>query len=76
MTRITPNRRALAAIVAAAGLTLSACGSTSDSSDGGSASGGSSDSSGDCGNYNLAFLGAETGDAGALGLNIDRKSVV
>jgi branched-chain amino acid transport system substrate-binding protein len=58
---IKPNLRALA-VLAAAGLALTACGS-SDSS--GTASGG-----GDCGNYNLAFLGATTGDAGALGQNM------
>jgi len=58
---IKPNLRVLA-VVAAAGLALSACGS-SDSS-GGSASGG------DCGHYNIAFLGATTGDAGALGQNM------
>lgn len=68
MTRFTPSRRALLAVVATAGLTLSACGTTSDSSNAGSSAG--SGGSSDCGNYNLAFLGAETGDAGALGLNM------
>jgi branched-chain amino acid transport system substrate-binding protein len=55
--------RALAALAAAAGLTLTACGTT-DSSD--EASSGS-----DCvAGQKLAFLGATTGDAGALGLNM------
>jgi branched-chain amino acid transport system substrate-binding protein len=57
---INPNLRALA-VFAAAGLALTACGSSNSS---GTASGG------DCGNYNIAFLGAETGDAGALGQNM------
>jgi branched-chain amino acid transport system substrate-binding protein len=48
------------------GLTVSACGSSD--SDGGS--GDNAGGGGDCGNYNLAFMGAETGDAGALGLNM------
>ena len=69
MTRITHKRRAAAAIVAVAGLTLSACGSTDDADESGSSSGGG-DSSSDCTELNLAFLGAETGDAGALGLNM------
>jgi branched-chain amino acid transport system substrate-binding protein len=51
------------AAVAAAGLALTACGS-SDSSSNTAGSGGS------CGNYKIAFLGATTGDAGALGLNM------
>ncbi len=50
------------ALLATAGLVLSACGSTDDTP-----SAGSSDK---CGNYNVAFLGALTGDAGALGLNM------
>jgi branched-chain amino acid transport system substrate-binding protein len=57
---IKPNLRALA-VFAAAGLALTACGSSNSS---GSASGGS------CGHYNLAFMGATTGDAGALGQNM------
>ena len=58
---IKPNLRAFAAI-AAAGLALTACGSSNSSS---TAAGGST-----CGHYNLAFLGATTGDAGALGQNM------
>ena len=57
-----------AVLAAAAGLTLSACGTTggSNSSSGSSSSGGS----GACGHYNIAFLGAMTGDNGALGQNM------
>jgi branched-chain amino acid transport system substrate-binding protein len=58
---IKPNLRALAAL-AAAGLALTACGSSDSSTAAGSGS--------ECGNYNIAFLGAETGDAGALGQNM------
>ena len=58
---IRPNLRTLAA-VAAAGLALTACGSSNSSSTG--ATGGT------CGNYKLAFLGATTGDYGALGQNM------
>lgn len=65
MNRISKSWRILAIGSLGAALTLSACGSD-DSGDGGSSSGGSSDI---CGK-NLAFLGAETGDAGALGLNM------
>jgi branched-chain amino acid transport system substrate-binding protein len=71
MIRFTKSARVFAA-VAATGLVLSACGSDgSDGSDGGSASsdGGSGASSELCGK-NLAFLGALTGDAGALGQNM------
>ncbi|CUR54070.1 putative branched-chain amino acid ABC transporter, substrate binding protein [metagenome] len=50
------------ALLATAGLVLSACGSTDDDTP---------EAGGDeCGNYNIAFLGALTGDAGALGLNM------
>jgi branched-chain amino acid transport system substrate-binding protein len=58
--------RTLAA-VAAAGLALTACGTTASSSP--SATGSSGGSSCTAGK-NLAFLGATTGDAGALGLNM------
>ena len=58
---IKPNLRALA-VLAAAGLALTACGSSNSSSTAGSG--------GSCGHYNLAFLGATTGDAGALGQNM------
>jgi branched-chain amino acid transport system substrate-binding protein len=73
MTRFTSSRSALLAVVAVAGLTLSGCGSSSDSSDasGTTASSGSSDSGSSplCGK-NLAYLGALTGDSGALGQNM------
>ena len=55
--------RTLAA-VAAAGLALTACGSSNSSSPTATGGGGA-----DCGK-NLAFLGATTGSAGALGLNM------
>jgi branched-chain amino acid transport system substrate-binding protein len=58
---IKPNLRVFA-VVAAAGLALTACGSSNSS---GGTAGGST-----CGHYNLAFLGATTGDAGALGQNM------
>jgi branched-chain amino acid transport system substrate-binding protein len=48
-----------------AGLSLAACGSSNDNS-----SGDSSSSGADCTEQNLAFLGALTGDAGALGVNM------
>ncbi|MFL6108816.1 MAG: branched-chain amino acid ABC transporter substrate-binding protein [Marmoricola sp.] len=62
MIRSKKSLRAAVALAGIAGLTLSACGSSSD--DNSSAKGGDA-----CGK-NLAFLGAETGDAGALGLNM------
>ncbi|MFT3872107.1 MAG: branched-chain amino acid ABC transporter substrate-binding protein [Nocardioides sp.] len=53
----------LAAATAATALALSACGTTEDTkSEGGETA--------KCGNYNLAFLGATTGDYGALGQNM------
>ncbi len=55
----------MAAAAAAAGLTLAACGSSSDNS-----SSDASSSGADCTEQNLAFLGALTGDAGALGVNM------
>lgn len=61
---LRPNLRIFAAL-AAAGLALTACGSSNSSS---TASGGGG-SNPDCGK-NLAFLGATTGPAGALGLNM------
>src|SRR6476660_448667 len=66
MTRFTKTSRLLA-IVAASGLVLSACGSTSDKTNTGN--GGNSSKSALCGK-NLAFMGALTGDAGALGQNM------
>jgi branched-chain amino acid transport system substrate-binding protein len=58
------NLRALAAL-AAAGLALTACGSSNSSSSASAGGGGGAN----CGK-NLAFLGATTGSAGALGLNM------
>jgi branched-chain amino acid transport system substrate-binding protein len=62
MIRMNRSWRIAAAATAAA-LSLAACGSD----DGDTKSGGSG---GDCKEQNLAFLGATTGDAGALGLNM------
>lgn len=67
MIRFTKSARVLATL-AAAGLMLSACGSDDDGGDDTSASGDSGTSE-LCGK-NLAFLGALTGDAGALGQNM------
>ena len=67
MTRFTKTSRLLA-LVAASGLVLSACGSTSDNPGGNGGSSGSGTSA-FCGK-NLAFMGALTGDAGALGQNM------
>ena len=58
----TKHNLRIFAAVAAAGLALTACGSKASSSP--TAGGGG------CGHYNLAFLGATTGDAGALGQNM------
>ena len=66
MTRFTKTSRLLA-LVAASGLALSACGSTTDKTPSGGSGG--SDKSAYCGK-NLAFMGALTGDAGALGQNM------
>jgi branched-chain amino acid transport system substrate-binding protein len=66
MTRFTKTSRLLA-LVAASGLALTACGSTADKTD--SPKGSGSDASALCGK-NIAFLGALTGDAGALGQNM------
>jgi len=65
MIRNTPSWRIAAAAVAA-GLTLAACGTTNDSSNSSSGSSGGSS----CQNYKLAYLGATTGDYGALGQNM------
>jgi branched-chain amino acid transport system substrate-binding protein len=64
MIRSKKSLRAFAALVGVAALTLSACGSSNDDK-----KTGSSDASALCGK-NLAFLGALTGDAGALGQNM------
>ena len=66
MIRSKKSLRALAAFAGVAALTLSACGSSDDEGDKGDTS---SDKSALCGK-NLAFLGALTGDAGALGQNM------
>jgi branched-chain amino acid transport system substrate-binding protein len=62
MIRSNKSLRAFAALAGVAALTLSACGSSGNND--------KSSSGSKCGHYNLAFLGAETGDAGALGLNM------
>ena len=66
MIRSKKSLRALAAFAGVAALTLSACGSSDDEGDKGDTTG---DKSALCGK-NLAFLGALTGDAGALGQNM------
>ncbi|WP_426244252.1 branched-chain amino acid ABC transporter substrate-binding protein [Nocardioides sp. LHG3406-4] len=63
MTRSKKHVRALAALIATAGLTLSACGTTDDGGDGGG--GGGSDSAA-C-DVTLAFFGPQTGPAAGLG---------
>lgn len=70
MIRFTKSARAVAAI-AATGLMLTACGSDDSSSSDTKSSGESGDGATSelCG-QNLAFLGALTGDAGALGQNM------
>jgi branched-chain amino acid transport system substrate-binding protein len=67
MIRSKKSLRALAAFAGVAALTLSACGSSGD--DKNSSSGDSGGKSALCGK-NIAFLGALTGDAGALGQNM------
>ncbi len=57
----------IAAAATAAALSLAACGSDDSGSNDNAGSGGGSK---DCTEQNLAFLGATTGDAGALGLNM------
>ena len=65
MNRTTRAWR-IGAVAAVAGLSLAACGS----SDSGSGDDSSAAAGGDCTEQNLAFLGALTGDAGALGVNM------
>jgi branched-chain amino acid transport system substrate-binding protein len=67
MIRINRSWRVAAAATAAA-LSLAACGSDDGGNNNSGDSGGSG--GGDCTEKNLAFLGATTGDAGALGLNM------
>lgn len=67
MFRSTKSLRTLAALAGVAALTLSACGSSDDDKDKDSSASG--DKSAYCGK-SLAFLGALTGDAGALGQNM------
>src|SRR6478735_4708774 len=71
MISFTKSARVLA-VVAASGLVLSACGSSDSggSSDGSSADESSASASSELCGKNLAFLGALTGDAGALGQNM------
>jgi len=65
MIRSKKSLQAFAALASVAALTLSACGSSSDNKD----TGNKGSASALCGK-NLAFLGALTGDAGALGQNM------
>lgn len=65
MIRSTKSLRSFAVIASIAALTLSACGSDDDKSDSPAASGDIAN----CGKT-LAFLGATTGEAAALGLNM------
>jgi len=65
MIRSKKSLQAFAALASVAALTLSACGSSSDNKD----KGDTGSASALCGK-NLAFLGALTGDAGALGQNM------
>jgi branched-chain amino acid transport system substrate-binding protein len=67
MIRSKKSLRGLAALVGVAALTLSACGSSNDNKSSSGSSGSSKSSL--CGK-NIAFLGALTGDAGALGQNM------
>ncbi|WGL53900.1 branched-chain amino acid ABC transporter substrate-binding protein [Nocardioides sp. BP30] len=66
-TKKTVRAFALAGIAA---LALSACGTTGGNNSSNAGSDSSSSGSGSCGHYNIAFLGAETGDSAALGLNM------
>jgi branched-chain amino acid transport system substrate-binding protein len=65
MIRMNRSWRIAAAATAAA-FSLAACGSDNGDSNAGGGGGGGKD----CTEQNLAFLGATTGDAGALGLNM------
>lgn len=68
MLRTMRPKRALIALIATAGLTLSACGTTEDSNDGGSDSEAGSGSAA-C-DLTLAFFGPQTGPAAGLGAPI------
>jgi len=61
----TKKAARLIAVAGIAAMALTACGSSDNGSDDNAAGG-----SGDCGHYNIAFMGALTGDAGALGVNM------
>lgn len=67
MLRTTRPKRAVIALIATAGLTLSACGTTDDSNDDGNASGGDGGAACD---LTLAFFGPQTGPAAGLGAPI------
>lgn len=69
MTRI-PKAWRLVAAAATAGLVHSACGSTDDSDNGDNGDSGNDSAASELCGKNLAFLGALTGDAGALGQNM------
>ncbi len=64
MLHTTRPKRAIIALIATAGLTLSACGTTDDGDDGGSTSGGDGGAACD---LTLAFFGPQTGPAAGLG---------
>ncbi|QIK76282.1 branched-chain amino acid ABC transporter substrate-binding protein [Nocardioides piscis] len=66
MLRTTRPKRAVIALIATAGLTLSACGTTEDSNEGGS----DSDSGSAACDLTLAFFGPQTGPAAGLGAPI------
>ena len=64
MLHTTRPKRAIIALIATAGLTLSACGTTDDGDGGGSTSGGDGGAACD---LTLAFFGPQTGPAAGLG---------
>lgn len=67
MLRTTRPKRAVIALIAAAGLTLSACGTTDDSGDSGSDDTNASAEGGGACDQSIAFFGPETGPAAGLG---------
>ncbi|MCA1982534.1 branched-chain amino acid ABC transporter substrate-binding protein [Nocardioides nematodiphilus] len=64
----TKKTARMLAVAGIAALALSACGSSGNNASDNTAGGGGG--KGGCGNYSLAFMGALTGDAGALGVNM------
>jgi len=63
----TKKTARLLAVAGVAALALSGCGSSGNNASDNTAGGGGK---GGCGNYSIAFMGALTGDAGALGVNM------